>query len=157
MKKGFFTLAPILAIPLISLILAPTADAQLLRRIFRPAQQSGCANGQCEVPSQFRGVAQTVPVEAVAAEPAPRSLAAKSFAGALQSQLAASANKGFAERHYLRILNGPDSPRRDRQIARMERLVRAELDLAPSAAIDWQNIDWSAVLRFLLAILPLFL
>lgn len=86
-----------------------------------------------------------------------RALDAKSFAGALQTKLVAQPKRGIAERHYLRILNGPDSPRRDRQIARMERLVRAELNVGPTAAIDWQSIDWAAILRFLLTILPLFL
>lgn len=85
-----------------------------------------------------------------------RSIEAKSFAGGLQSHLKGKESLSFSERRLLRILNEPDSPRRDRQIARMERFARAELN-QPSGAIDWTAIDWGAILRLLLTLLPLFL
>lgn len=143
-------------------MLASQAGAQgPLRRILFGPLNRGCANGQCEVAPSAPKPAEPI----VAAEPAPlamRSLAPKTFAGALQSQLAKKESLSFGERRLMRILNSPDSPQRDRQIARMERHVRAHLDLSPAAAIDWNaEIDWgtllSQILQLLLALLPLFI
>ena len=89
-----------------------------------------------------------------------RSLDGKSFAGALHKQLAAKSNPSLGERRILHILNSPDSPKRDRQVNRMERHVRAHLDLHPTAVIDWSaEIDWPSLLRkilqLLISLLPL--
>lgn len=85
----------------------------------------------------------------------------KSFAGELQRQLIERGSLSSGERRVLRILNAPDSPRRDRQLDRMERHVRVQLDLHPTDAVDWSAIDWPAmleiVLRLLVALLPLLL
>ncbi len=167
------------------LISAQFADAQILRRIFhRPA--SGCANGQCEVAPQFTPVQTIVPpapVPVAKSEPCPcpkcpanckecccedvpgvaRALDGKSFAGALSKQIA---SKGklltLQERHLQRILNGPDSPRRDWQLARMEKHTRVELDIPQAAVVDWSAaVDWptviARVLQLLAMLLPLFI
>jgi len=90
-----------------------------------------------------------------------RSLNGKSFAGALQGQLAKRELKSLGERRIMRILNSPDSAKRDRQLLRMENHTRAHLDLPITAAIDWESFDWQlwlgVVLRLLLALLPLLL
>lgn len=89
-----------------------------------------------------------------------RALNGKTFAGALQTQLAKKEKLSPGERRLLRILNSEDSPRRDRQLARMERIVRADLNL-PAGPADWGAIDWPSVLvqvlQLLVQLLPLFL
>jgi len=89
-----------------------------------------------------------------------RALNGKTFAGALQTQLAKKEKLSPGERRLLRILNSEDSPRRDRQLARMERFVRADLNL-PAGAVDWSRVDWPSlltqILQLLIQLLPLFL
>ncbi len=89
-----------------------------------------------------------------------RSLDGKTFAGSLSKQLASKGKLTLQERHLQRILNGPDTPRRDRQLARMESHVRVELNLSPTAVVDWSAIDWPTmiqrVLQLLIMLLPLF-
>lgn len=156
-----------------ALTFAGLADAGPFRgrRIFPLLRGSGgCASGQCEpgkaacpeCPECPNGVCEVPEVIGAEAMPPMRSLDSKSFAGALQGQLA---KKGvtmtLAERKLMKIVNGKDSPRRTRQLAHMERHVRAHLELSPTAAIDWSSIDWSkvlsTVLQLLIKLLPLLL
>lgn len=143
---------------------AAVIDAGPIRRLnlfprLRPAPTA---------PSEPREVVPSEKVTPVAAhEIAPvtmhaaRALNKKSFAGALQGQLASKGRLTIGEKHILNILNAPDSAKRDRQLKRMERHVRAELDLHPTEAVDWSAIDWptlfQTILQLLLKLLPLLL
>ena len=59
------------------------------------------------------------------------------------------------------VLGWPDSPRKDRVMARMERHAAAALNQPVGTLIDWSNVDWHTVIvdviRVLAAILPLLL
>jgi hypothetical protein len=61
--------------------------------------------------------------------------------------------------HVRRVINMRASARRDRIVARMEAHSRVQLGLSAGAAVDWsaKKIDWSVLLKFLEAILPLIL
>ena len=135
------------------LLSALLADAGPLRRLFPRLGSNSCPSGQCET-------TQAKPVEAFGALPM-RALNGKSFAGALQKELAERGSQSLAERRIMRILNSPDSDRRDRQVTRMERHVRVHLDLSPTAAIDWSAINWAelfaVILELLKKLLPLIL
>ncbi len=75
-----------------------------------------------------------------------------------------SARKRKAKR-VLKLLDEPDSPRRTRILARIERHVAAQLGLnLPSddptklSAFDWSSVDWvsifETIFKFILALLP---
>lgn len=146
MKKGLCLLLGALALAFI----AGPADAQLFKRRFQSppiviVQQA----------PEAKPIAQGEPVQA-------RQLDPKSFAGALQKQIGKLERKTLAEKRIERIINSPDSAKRDRQLDRMERHVRVHLNLSPTAAVDWgADIDWPAlletILELLIALLPLFL
>lgn len=123
-------------------------------------QESGmqaCPDGVCQVPSSTPKQIAKAPEEEVPLL-ASRKLDARSFAGNLQKHVEGKTAK---ERQILNIINGPDSPRRTSQLARMERHVRAELDLPFNAAVDWSAIDWPTllpkILQLLMKLLPLLL
>lgn len=112
---------------------------------------------------------RAIPVQAQPVEADPpmrKNLDPKSFPGALQKALKAQKRLSLGERRVLRIINSPDSERRTRQLARMERHVRAELAeddpvrFGNAAAIDWSTIDWFAlferIIQLILKLLPLF-
>ncbi len=116
---------------------------------------ASCVAATASIMTPIAAVQQDQPTQA-------RKLDPKSFAGALQGQLAKLDRKTLSERRIERILNSPDSEKRDRQLSRMERHVRAHLDLHPTNAVDWgADIDWPSLLEtildLLIAILPLFL
>lgn len=164
MKKASLALFALLALA----FLAGPADAQLLRRPLLPFRQ---VQAMPVAPVQVQQAApkELIPPpvsqgERVQGEPvqAVRQLDAKSFAGALQKQLSKIERKSFAERRLERIINSPDSAKRDSQLDRMERHVRVHLGLSPTAAVDWgADIDWPSlletILELLLKLLPLFL
>lgn len=102
-----------------------------------------CPGGVCPVPQATETVSLL----------ASRSLAKETFAGALQKHLGAKANKTKDERHILNILNAPDSPKRDRQLARMEGHVRLELGIPAAQDVNWASFNWPAFFQQILAIL----
>ena len=61
----------------------------------------------------------------------------------------------------VKILDGPESRKRTRQVRRMEWHARVECDFHEDANIDWSTIDWATIglmiLKVLLALLPLIL
>lgn len=158
MKKFAVAFVAILAIA----SLADAGPFGIFRgRLFQ--RSDSCANGQC-APSAQNCPGGVCPVpETFTAEPAEKLLASrkldsKSFAGALQKHVT---GKTLQERKILNIINAPDSPRRDRQLARMERHVRAELNIPSNQAVDWSAIDWptliQTILQLLIKLLPLIL
>lgn len=78
----------------------------------------------------------------------------RTFAANLQAAIEAKPKLNMRDRRVLGILQGKPSKRRDRQIARMENHARAAIDADPQTkAIDWSKVDWSKVLKTILAIL----
>ncbi len=86
------------------------------------------------------------------------------FLTALREQCVARG--GHAAHHVLHVLDMPDSPRRTRILARMERHARAHLSEEGVAgmdatAIDWGAIDWAkffdGLIKLLSILLPLFI
>jgi hypothetical protein len=87
-------------------------------------------------------------------------IAPETFAGALQKQLEGKGNLSRDEKRVLKILNSQDSPRRDRQLAKMERHARAEMGWGMNGEIDWSaDVDWlevfTIILELLIRLLPL--
>ena len=80
------------------------------------------------------------------------------FAAELTAQIAALPKRGHREKRILAVLNMPDSRRKRRILARMERQAAAYL-CVPVAEIDWSKVDWGKVLgtilKILVALLPL--
>lgn len=107
-----------------------------------------CPNGVCEAPQGTQAVALVFA----------RQLDAKTFAGAFQRQLTGKADT-IEKRHLLNIVNAPDSPRRDRQLARMEHTVRGALGIGHNTQVDWSTINWPSIfqmiLQLLISLLPL--
>lgn len=83
------------------------------------------------------------------------------FAGQVREKLAAKSSLNAKEKKLLGIIDGPNTLRKKRQLARMERRARNELGIGENEAIDWSAIDWAAVfktiLEVLLKLLPLLL
>lgn len=78
----------------------------------------------------------------------------ETFAGAIQKQLEAKGRLSRDEKRILKILNSPDSKRRDRQIDRMESHSRVELGISQTEYFDWSaDIDWQEVLMIILELL----
>ena len=75
---------------------------------------------------------------------------AASLKAYLEGQHAASPTSG---REMLDFLNKPPSQHKTRVLRRMERRARNELGLAANEAIDWQALDWTAIISTLLPIL----
>lgn len=129
------------------LAIAAAAEAGPLRRLF-------ARRHACPAPEQAPLLSAMHKPELVEAAIAFRSdLDPKSFAGALQHQLTKKGKLSFEEKRLARVLAGADSPRRDRQVARMEGHARVHLGLAPTGAVDWSAIDWPTILRQLLELL----
>jgi len=82
------------------------------------------------------------------------------FESALRSSLEATPDLRRRGKRILQVLDGRNTPRKQRVVRRMEAHVRAHLDLGRDA-IDWGKIDWPSliegVLKLLLALLPLLL
>lgn len=153
MKKGFCLL--LVAFALGSLV--NDAEAQLLRRPLLPWRKTAAMQPMPSVQPKAE-----LPMQGEAVQQVRSDLDPKSFAGALGNQLAKKDKLTRQEKHIATIINSPDSPRRDRQLLRMERHVRAHLDLHPTDAVDWsRDIDWptllQTILQLLIKLLPLFL
>lgn len=83
------------------------------------------------------------------------------FGSVLEEQMLAKGDLSIHERRILQILQQPDSPRKTRQLNRMEKHVRLHLGYSDDQAVNWAEIDWATVfwtiLKILVAILPLLL
>lgn len=86
---------------------------------------------------------------------------AVSFGAGLGGYLAEKQKLTFWERRVKKIVDAPGSERRTRFLKILESRAREHLGVGATAKIDWSSIDWaallSAILKFLLMILPLFL
>lgn len=161
-KESMKRIVPLFAI-MVPLFVVTTIDAGPIRNLLgrlkahrQPVQSAQAA----ELPAVL-DVVKEMPAET--GEPPvskARKLDPKSFAGALQKQLLEQGDLDSHEKKLLRILNGPDSPRRERQLARMEGHVRVHLGLEKSPG-DWSGIDWPSllpiILQLLVKLLPLLL
>lgn len=90
------------------------------------------------------------------------------FAECLQAQLESKVKRNATEQRVLRILKGKRTPRRDRQVRRMERHALAQLRDDPKfagqfgksvdwSAVDWRAIDWQKWLDVIIQILKIIL
>jgi hypothetical protein len=85
------------------------------------------------------------------------------FASNLKANLEAQPRLRFRGRRLLAFLNTPDSPEKQQRLLSMENHSKVHLGMAHQTmvAIDWSKIDWMSILegllKFLLAILPMFL
>lgn len=88
-------------------------------------------------------------------------MAAVSFAQGLGAHLESKKRTNFWERRLKKIVDAKPSKRRTAILERLEKEARVKLGVSAVAKIDWGNIDWKAVLSFIIKLLmllaPLFL
>lgn len=86
---------------------------------------------------------------------------ATSFASALSAHLATKKKPTLLQRRLQKVLDAKDSPRKRAILKALETRARDKLGVGATEAIDWQSINWAAILDFLLKLLailaPLFL
>ena len=78
----------------------------------------------------------------------------QSFEDGLRAAIEAKPKLSARDRRILEILNGPDSKRKRKRLARMENYARAEAGIDPNTgAIDWSEVNWAKLLENIIAIL----
>lgn len=88
-------------------------------------------------------------------------MAAVTFAAGLGGYLAGKPKLNIWQKRLKKVLDARPSTRRTWFLKALEARARDHLGVSATAAIDWSAINWSelltAILKFLLMILPLFL
>ena len=79
--------------------------------------------------------------------------ASKAFESALMSRLKAKSRPNLRTRRLIALLEDEDSPRRRRRLAFLESHARTRLGVSMSARVNWEEVDWEAILEMIFRLL----